>query len=347
MKPVLLVILVVVGILFLVVVANSWPVGPDYFVYRDTAAKLLAGTTRLYDENGRNFFNPPWTMLLIIPLTFFPLRLGMAILNLASLVVIVISANMFQKTTSISKVYVALSVATLYTCFLLINGQIDGFVLLGLAVSWWSIKEQRPWLLSLGLSLLIIKPLNVALVVIVLALGIRHWPLRDLMKAVALPIALALVSGLFIGFDWPLRYIDSYNAFPPIAEGAVTIWKIGEQFGIPALLIAIPGIIAVILLLLHVWRSGMNEEALSAALVITFIWTTYAWNYHYIMLIPAFICVAVVSRRWAAAIFAITWLLSLRLLVGGAVYSLVDIIYPILIGCAILYSYRIGQISRN
>lgn len=326
-------LLVGVGLLFLAVMANLWQVGPDYFVYRTTAEKWLQGTTRLYDENGRNFFNMPWTLLLIIPLTFFPLKMGMAVLNLASLVALVGAARLFQKTKHLAPVYIVPAIVTLYTILLLLNGQLDAFVLLGLAISWWAIGRHRPEWLSLGLTLLLIKPLNVALVILILVIAVRHWSVRDWLKAIALPVVLSLVAGFVIGFDWPLRYIENYFAFPPITEDKiVTLWRVAALFNLSTILVAVSGIIAAAALIVVAWRRGVDEWTLNAALAVTFIWTPYAWNYHYIMLIPAFLFVARVNRRVAWAIFSVSWLLTVRLAFGGGVYSLVDIVYPILLG---------------
>ncbi len=337
MKRGLFLLLVVgVGLVFLAVMANLWQIGPDYFVYRTTAEKWLGGVTRLYDENGRNFFNPPWTLLLIIPLTFFPLKLGMAVLNLASLISLVGAARMFQKTKPISPLYILPAILTLYTILLLLNGQIDSFVLLGLAISWWAVSNRRAGWLSLGLTLLLIKPLNVALVLLILVIAVRHWSVQEWLKAILLPLGLSLLAGLIIGFDWPLRYIENYSVSPPIAgDKIVTLWQVTALLNIPSILVAVSGIIAVAALVVVAWRKGVNEWTLSAALVVTFIWTPYAWNYHYVMLIPAFLYVALVNRRASLLIFGLSWLLTMRLASGGQVYSLLDLAYPIMLGLVI------------
>lgn len=125
-------------------------------------------------------WNPPWALPLTLPLGVMPWRAGQLLWTAANLVAVVVSAVLLWRAFGGSKerTTVAVGVAVLFapTLFLLLLGQISGFLLLGLAGFLWCVRsnELRPpgsgnsaplpggrgsyWLAGLFAALTAIKP---------------------------------------------------------------------------------------------------------------------------------------------------------------------------------------------
>src|SRR5260221_11830126 len=176
----------VVCILFL---AHVWPIGPDYyFTFQRTAQMWLHGETRLYDSAtldssySNGFFNAPWTLILLVPLSLLPLQIGEAVLNVGSLVGILLCIRALALTKPIPVYAIALAMANLHSFDVLLRGEIDVVPLLGVVLGWWAVQTRRPLALSLALALMAVKPVNVVLPALVLLLAIRDWRLADKLK---------------------------------------------------------------------------------------------------------------------------------------------------------------------
>ncbi len=89
--------------------------------------------------------------------------------------------------------------------WLIAYGQIDAFIVFGLALSWWSLKQEQYWWMGAGLALLcFLKPQ----LGIVLALYLWLWSPQK-WQPLAIPAALGLISMLQWGWDWPLRWLQA------------------------------------------------------------------------------------------------------------------------------------------
>lgn len=79
-------------------------------------------------------------------------------------------------------------------------GQIDIIAAVGLALAWWSLKQERRVWVGVGLLLMATKPQLMGFAILALALwgGWRTW---------LIPIAAALLSFLMYGTDWVQRWL--------------------------------------------------------------------------------------------------------------------------------------------
>jgi len=313
-----------------VVMARTWPVGPDYyFTFRPAAEMFLLGETRLYDQETLGFFNAPWTLLFFVPLTALSLRAGQAVLTVGTLLMLLASTGLAREGRPFPGYALVFALLNLHTFDLLIRGQIDGFSLLGVALGWWSIQQRRPWGLSLAFWLMAIKPINVALVAIVYLIAIRHWSRGEQVRALALPAVSLLVSFIFLGADWPLRYIDNYRVFsPPKAYLTLTVWRVARSVGFPfwPLILLAAGCIALALWL--AWRVGLHRWTLSIALATNLVFAQYATGNHYVNLIPAVLFIATRSRRLGGLAYLLTFTPLLRLAFGVSIAP-IDLLYPV------------------
>lgn len=319
---------VVAGLVILM--ARVWPIGPDYyFTFRPAAEKFLQGETRLYDQETLGFFNAPWLLLFFVPVTQLSLRLGQALLTVGTLAMLLATTGLMREEYPFPPYTYVVALLNLHTFDLLIRGQVDGFSLLGVALGWWAIRRHRPWTLSLAFWLMAIKPINILLAALLYLIDIRHWCLRDQIKALALPVLSLLISFLFLGADWPARYVENYQIFsPPKAYLTLTLWRIARSIHFPfwPLIVLAGGCVALTLLL--AWRVGPHPWTLSIALATNLVFAQYATGNHYVNLIPAVLFTGARSRRVATVAYLTTFTPLLRMWFGTRIAP-IDLLYPL------------------
>jgi hypothetical protein len=106
-------------------------------------------------------------------------------------------------------------------------GQIDVIVAAGLVIG---VLALNPYLRGLGILLALVKPQLTGLAVLVLLL---HQPRRDVIKALAMPLAAVALSFLVYGFTWPIDWLsNSLNSLPPHVwrMASVDVWPYGILF---------------------------------------------------------------------------------------------------------------------
>lgn len=109
-----------------VVMARTWPIGPDYyFTFRPAAEMFLLGETRLYDQETLGFFNAPWTLLFFVPLTALSLRAGQAVLTVGTLLMLLASTGLAREGRPFPGYALVFALLNLHTFDLLIRGQIE------------------------------------------------------------------------------------------------------------------------------------------------------------------------------------------------------------------------------
>lgn len=317
-----------------------WPLGADYlYIYRPVAEHWINGQTRLYDDNALGFYNAPWTILLLVPLTWLSPHIGETMLNIASILSILIAADLVSRARPASKLFVLLAVANMHTLDLLIRGQLDGLLLLGLVLGWFAVQNHQPLLLSFALCVLGIKPPNVLLATLLILYAIRGWSRRDLFIVFSLP-AVALIASVFIsGPDWPLRYISFAREHPTAKHRSISIWNISGEFGLPVGPFVALAVVAAIAFVREVLHQGLTLWTLSLAVTTNLMFTVYAGGYHYLLLTPAFLLVAYHNRAWALAIYLTTFTPAIRATSSDVMHW--DYIYPGLLFLALwVYATR-------
>jgi len=122
---------IIVALLGLVVVALAFPMsavlpaGVDWHLaFRPAAQEILRGHSP-YNISG--FFNPPWTLIPLMPLALLPESLGRAFFLLMNLMIFVYVAYRLGASAT-TMLFFLLSPPVLHS---LLNGNIDAFVVLG------------------------------------------------------------------------------------------------------------------------------------------------------------------------------------------------------------------------
>ena len=78
---------------------------------------------------------------------------------------------------------------------------------------------------------------------------------------------LYLISGVFFGFDWPLRYLNYVAAnLPPQDYLSTSLWRGVAELGLPTFPLFIVGSAAVAAILYLAWKVGLNQWVLAVAL---------------------------------------------------------------------------------
>jgi hypothetical protein len=315
-----------------VLMVDAWPLGVDfYYTYYPAARDWLRGELRLYEvDNGYGFYNTPWTLFLLAPLSLSTVEIGQSALNFLSLLCIIGSIHLLRNYRPVPSYVIVLAILTLFMFDLFVRGQIDALILFGVVLGWRGVRERRPWQAAIGFWLLTMKPVNVLLASLMLLIAMRGWPRRDQLIAVSLVALSFLVSCLIVGVDWPLRYLRYSQEHPPLDYISISIWKGASLLGFPHWPILLAGTAAVVAFTAAAWKVGATDWTLSLAVSTNLVFTNYAQGNHYILLIPAYIFVARADWRLGLLAYLLTWTPLLRLFWGYDAAAL-DVLFAVLL----------------
>jgi glycosyl transferase family 87 len=202
-----------------------------------------------------------------------------------------------------------------------VRGQLDAFVLLGIALGWWGIQRRQPHSLSLGLCLMLMKPpLNVALPILYYFLAVRHWEWREKLWVIFWPILMVIVATVLVGLKWPILFVNTMLTTQGnlVTYLSISLWNGARQLGLPTWPVAIAAVIVIGAVFRVALREEISHRVLSMMLAANLLFTTYANGEHYVVLIPAFLAV-------------LTTFMPLSRLVLGYNAATLDIVYPLVL----------------
>jgi hypothetical protein len=307
----------------------------DYTSFiRPSTINLLNGETSLYDQNIHGFYFMPWSLLLFIPTVWFPPDIGQGILNVLTLIGVIMAIKVFGH--GVPWWLKSLAVIPLCLFILIITGNLDGVILLGFCISLWGIKSHQPFSLAAGLWLVSLKPINILPLLVFTIVLTWRWTWKDKLKSLSLLLASLNVSFPLFGWDWPLRYYSYVNTTPPLEFPIVTIWKFGNQFNVPAILLLVISVMILAITTAKLISRGFNFVTFSLTTAAWMIITPYALDIHYVLLIPAFLITASHLKGVAVIAFLTTYLPLLRIPFGFDIIY-IDLIYPVIIWASCLY----------
>lgn len=313
-----------------------WPIGPDYFyTFRPLTEAFFRGETRLFDASSPGYFNAPWAVFLIAPTLLLPLSYGQAAITLISMIGLLLAIHVVVPASARTnlRVFLAavvLATANLHTFDLVIRGNVDGFLLLGLGLGWLGIKRRQPWLLGAGFWLLSIKPVNVALPALVMLWAARNWSRQEKLACLALLGLTLLLSFPLFGLDWPLRYLQFMTYNQPFIYLQTSLWRTFAFFGLPPILAMWTALPVLALFGVMAWRYARVdrlEELLALAIVTNLFISPYTLGSHYVLLAPVFVLLAV-NNPWLFSLWLLTLTPLLRTVWGFDV-TWIDIVYPL------------------
>ena len=322
-------ITILLGMVFYLA-GTYWPTGPDYyFTFRPITEAYLRGTSQLYGQNNMGYFLAPWGLLVFLPTLLFPLNFGEALLNLVSICGILVAGVAMIHSRKQQWLPIVLSIASLHTIDLLIRGNVDGLLALGIGLGWMGLQKKQPWLLAASLWLLSIKPVNVILAGLFLLWAVRDWKRRDILVAAVPTLTSIILSPFISGLDWPFRYYHWMQINPPMVYLQTSLWRTLDLVGVHSTAVYW-GIFFFALLLgsiLIVRSRSLSPELFGFILALNLLFSTYTLGSHYVILVPAFI-VLVQRTRWGNLVWLLTLTPLLRLSFGFSLAP-IDILYPL------------------
>ena len=333
------------------VLAQILPVGIDYYYwYWPIPRAWLEGQTRLYDEASRQFFSPPWALWMLLPFSLLPIQWGMAALTMMSIAIVAGVSYTYAKESGTRRPGLIAFLATLcpYSLELLFVGTLDAWSLMGIYLSYLAIQRRRAWLLGTGLLLAPIRPQDAVLTVPALLLSVRRWPRRDLAQAAVIPALVVLASLMVFGWDWPLRWWQSYFALPPHPYLVTSTYGAASAMGIPLPLMLLMSLLLVGLVAKRVWERGISQDTLDLTVTAGAIVSPYMLSQSYVVLLALPWARLAARRPWLAAIpYAISPVLLFRAQGLWDRVGLLDVTFPMILLVLLLLEPRLGKVGQS
>jgi len=323
---------------FFLLIFSQFPV-LDYHYYADAARSWLDGSSALYDSKTSHFYYLPWTLIFLVPLSFLPDNWGQAILNLISVSGLIWGVKKLLPKISFSRT--ALSIVNPFTISILILGQWDAIIVIGVVLAWQALKKNKSWLLGLAVCIICTKPNNVILPILLFIIGIRNWPLKDILITFFPIISIILISTIFFGTDWPIRYLKFIKISPPLGHN-ISLWKIGFSFYF-LILLSIPILWSIIYLII---KNDVNENLICYSLVANLIISPYVVPYHFVYTVPALAILAASKLRIFQTLWVVSTILFLMFLFQQQIRpSFYLQVYPVIL-LAIIFLLSISHTSQ-
>ncbi len=204
---------------------------------------------------GPSLRNPPWSLLPVLPLGFFPFVESWALLSVGTLVVMVKSVPRTSKRW-LYVLGVVLLIASYPSVRHLVDGNVEGIVLAGLLLVLFGYRAHHPIAFACGLLLASAKPQETWLVLpIAVGMTLRHWPKRAVVHYSAV-VALVTLPLLAIYNDEWLHVVVSIEQRGSLMDSSLTATT--TRLALPGAIIAVlwGGLLALTLYLSYTLRDS-------------------------------------------------------------------------------------------
>lgn len=303
------------GVLVFLAVATSFVIllhmplvrvaSSDLLIYYRPAARVWLFGGEAYEIHG--YVNPPWTLPLMVPFSLGPPRLGYVLFFLFSCAVVATAVRAFGgRTWTLLAVLIAPP-----TVALLVLGQVDIWVLLGVILGRWAADKEHWAGVGLALALLLIKPQIGSLVAF---MWILTLPRRLTWKALVSVGVIWFLSCLIVGTWWPFEVNFTRELDGSYMRSTLSTPSVVRGLGLPSFVYAVlvAGLIG-----LWVWEMRAHRTAdyiLSLSLLAGALCSPYILRHSFsVSLAVTLVFVASRSWRWALPCYALAWLPILTL----------------------------------
>lgn len=257
--------------------------GADYgYYFRPITEAWLAGETRLFDDVSQGWYMAPWALLLFLPTLLLQPAYGQAALIVFSLLGMVLAIRVLAHRPGTASVLLAM--VNLHTVDLVLIGNIDGLLALGVALGWIGASVNSALVLGAGLWLLSVKPVNVILVALLL---LKMVPWRTRLLALIPTAASAMGSFGLSGLDWPIRYFQHMAACPPLTVPQTTLWRIMASLGYTRECGVTVSLLFLAIAAWYLWHMPVDAHTIMLALAAQLTFAPYAISKHYVLVAPA------------------------------------------------------------
>ena len=257
---------------------------PDFFVYY-LAAQLgqAHGWAAMYDPSlflpavtsavGRPlpYLNPPELAWLVLPLSWLTYALAALIWSGILAGAFAVAWHLVAPGTRAWKVVHGLAAAMLLPVFVsFMIGQTSLIIVAAVAVAWWLMRRDRPWLAGIALAVVFLKPQAAFLVPVALLLA-GYW--RVFVGWLGVSALLTAIGLLVVGTSVFHNVMQSLADVQDI-PGPVQI-SLGRQLPLPAALIGILLVLAVSAWVVRRARPGDSSIPIAVGLVASMLISPY------------------------------------------------------------------------
>ncbi|HEY8634588.1 MAG TPA: glycosyltransferase family 87 protein [Candidatus Dormibacteraeota bacterium] len=344
-----------VGLLvgLILIVWNLWNLAPSYIskypvvndfrlAYSAAAVGIKDGYSHLYDLaaqktaienlgpgfNPQPFISPPPLAWLVTPLLALPFNIALVIWTLALLAALVLAWHLLAPPGRLTRAaHLALLLGLFPVAFGVMVGQPGALVAAVVVASWWLMRQERPVLAGLVLSLIVVKPQLALLVPLcVLASGRA----KTFGSWLAASIFIGLIALAMLGSEGVARYLAVLADTQSPAWDITRRYSISGPLGLGPLLNATQ-LLVLIITLVVAWRHrhGGPEVPLAAGLLGSLLFTPYLAFQDFLMLVVvAWLLLRSPLKAWQVGLLVLGYVLL--------EFALVVMAVPILVAEALL-----------
>lgn len=188
--------------------------GSDFALYHHAARNWAD----IYTPGVPLFFYMPWSLIIVLPFSLFPVQIAFALFNLVT----VVATWVLLKRMCRDGIARAAAMARIPFAVLLSLGQWDGLGVAAALATEWAFQVNRPVILGLALTLMLAKPNTAIPAVFVVALWLWQRPARFRLKAV-LPVVGVVVLSFVVWGWWVTDYVSFLRlVYTGVVSGLVT-----------------------------------------------------------------------------------------------------------------------------
>ena len=344
-----------VGLLvgLILIVWNLWNLAPSYIskypvvndfrlAYSAATVGMKVGYSHLYDLaaqktaienlgpgfNPQPFISPPPLAWLVTPLLALPFNIALVIWTLALLAALVLAWHLLAPPGRLTRAaHLALLLGLFPVAFGVMVGQPGALVAAVVVASWWLMRQERPVLAGLVLSLIVVKPQLALLVPLcVLASGRA----KTFGSWLAASIFIGLIALAMLGSEGVARYLAVLADTQSPAWDITRRYSISGPLGLGPLLNATQ-LLVLIITLVVAWRHrhGGPEVPLAAGLLGSLLFTPYLAFQDFLMLVVvAWLLLRSPLKAWQVGLLVLGYVLL--------EFALVVMAVPILVAEALL-----------
>ncbi len=270
------------------------------------------------------YTNPPWALILLLPLGLFPVDLARGLLLVATLLAMAWAMWGYRR----FRISYSLAIISLPFLSMLWVGQIEIFSIVGALLGYRAVARHNARQLILALLLMLIKPQETWIIIGLLVIGsVRQWSAREWVEIMAGVISVALITSFVFGFDWIARIVSG----PSYANGwqNFSLWQLPE-YAPWAIVLGVWILIALVV----VWalrHAGLSWSGLAIAAVSSNLLSPYLTGPHLLMtLCFGWGLLVDESPGWATLAYLSSLTPLLRITTGNQDLNRLDLIFPVL-----------------
>lgn len=276
------IILLSISFVLVFVVFLQAPAMYDYNKYINASRNFMDNPQSLYTDKSPEFYYMPWSLIVLVPFSILPDKIGQALFMSLTLVFVLYIAYQ-QKASRLS---LLLTGTNVFVLSVIASTQWDIFILLALFMAVQSLEKKHKIQFSIWMMIAITKPTNIIIPVLWM---LWHYRKSITPQVIIIPALISLLSFAVLGVGWISKYIQFVLYSSPPEYRNMSIIKMPY---------AIPIITVSAIMFYIIFRKELNPKImLFASIVLNLIVSPYIQPYHLSACFPALI--EIEKKSWA------------------------------------------------